>query len=95
MKIAAAYQSQQDSCLARMPLVNQNTSEGLKPVNGACYTALEAIFDKKFPGHPISQRQRPPFRLASEQYLSGSHQHEDRMPVEASITAKRLDLLGP
>jgi hypothetical protein len=78
-----------------MPLINQNTGEGLKPVNGARYTALEAIFDKKFPGHPIYQRQRSPFRLASEQYLSGSHQHENQMTEEASRSAKRLDPLGP
>jgi hypothetical protein len=38
-----------------MPVVvNQNTHQGLKLVNGASYTALEVILDQKYPGHRIS-----------------------------------------
>lgn len=37
-----------------MPVVvNKNTYQGLKLVNGARYTALEVILDKKHPGHRI------------------------------------------
>jgi hypothetical protein len=38
-----------------MPVVvNQNTHQGLKLVNGASYTALEVILDKAHPGHRIN-----------------------------------------
>jgi hypothetical protein len=38
-----------------MPVVvNQNTHQGLKLVNGASYTALEVILDQKYPGDRIS-----------------------------------------
>jgi len=38
-----------------MPVVvNQNTHQGLKLVNGAPYTALNIIVDKAYPGHRIS-----------------------------------------
>ena len=38
-----------------MPVVvNQNTHQGLKLVNGASYTALDVIVDKAYPGHRIS-----------------------------------------
>ncbi|KAM4061630.1 PIF1-like helicase [Hirsutella rhossiliensis] len=38
-----------------MPVVvNHNTHQGLKLVNGASYTALEVILDKSYPGHRIS-----------------------------------------
>jgi hypothetical protein len=38
-----------------MPVVvNQNTHQGLKLVNGASYTALDVILDKAYPGHRIS-----------------------------------------
>lgn len=38
-----------------MPVVvNQNTHQGLKLVNGASYTALDVIVDKAHPGHRIS-----------------------------------------
>ncbi|KAM5349348.1 hypothetical protein ACJ41O_005853 [Fusarium nematophilum] len=38
-----------------MPVVvNQNTHQGLKLVNGASYTALEVIVDKAFPGYQVS-----------------------------------------
>lgn len=36
-----------------MPVVvNQNTHQGLKLVNGASYTAVEVVLDRKYPGHP-------------------------------------------
>ena len=34
-------------------VVNQNTYQGLKLVNGASYEALDVIFDKAYPGHRI------------------------------------------
>jgi hypothetical protein len=38
-----------------MPVVvNHNTHQGLKLVNGAAYTALDVILDKAYPGHHIS-----------------------------------------
>jgi hypothetical protein len=38
-----------------MPVVvNQNTHQGLKVVNGASYTALDVVIDKAHPGHRIS-----------------------------------------
>jgi hypothetical protein len=38
-----------------MPVVvNQNTHQGLKLVNGASYMALEVILDRKHPGHRVS-----------------------------------------
>jgi hypothetical protein len=38
-----------------MPVVvNQNTHQGLKLVNGASYTALDVILDKAHPGHRIN-----------------------------------------
>ena len=38
-----------------MPIVvNQNTHQGLKLVNGAAYTALDVILDKAYPGHRVS-----------------------------------------
>lgn len=38
-----------------MPVVvNQNTHQGLKLVNGARYTAMSIILDKAYPGHRIS-----------------------------------------
>ncbi|OWT42456.1 PIF1-like helicase domain-containing protein [Pochonia chlamydosporia 170] len=38
-----------------MPIVvNHNTHQGLKLVNGASYTALDVILDKAYPGHRIS-----------------------------------------
>ncbi|OAQ58219.2 ATP-dependent DNA helicase PIF1 [Pochonia chlamydosporia 170] len=38
-----------------MPVVvNRNTHQGLKLVNGASYTGLEVILDKAYPGHRIS-----------------------------------------
>ncbi|RKK60746.1 hypothetical protein BFJ69_g17203 [Fusarium oxysporum] len=38
-----------------MPVVvNHNTHQGLKLVNGASYTAVEVIVDKAYPGHRIS-----------------------------------------
>jgi hypothetical protein len=38
-----------------MPVVvNQNTHQGLKLVNGASYTALDVILDKAYPGHRIN-----------------------------------------
>ncbi|KAL8353860.1 hypothetical protein RB601_003614 [Gaeumannomyces tritici] len=38
-----------------MPVVvNQNTHQGLKVVNGAAYTALDVILDKAHPGHRVS-----------------------------------------
>jgi hypothetical protein len=38
-----------------MPVVvNQNTHQGLKVVNGASYTALDVVMDKAHPGHRIS-----------------------------------------
>lgn len=38
-----------------MPVVvNQNTHQGLKLVNGANYTAVDVILDKAYPGHRIS-----------------------------------------
>ncbi|KAM4061649.1 PIF1-like helicase [Hirsutella rhossiliensis] len=38
-----------------MPVVvNQNTHQGLKLVNGAGYTAVEVIPDRAFPGHRVS-----------------------------------------
>uniref|UniRef100_A0A8H7K5F3 Uncharacterized protein n=1 Tax=Bionectria ochroleuca TaxID=29856 RepID=A0A8H7K5F3_BIOOC len=38
-----------------MPVVvNQNTHQGLKLVNGASYTALEVVVDKAFPGYQVS-----------------------------------------
>ncbi|KAM4064094.1 PIF1-like helicase [Hirsutella rhossiliensis] len=48
-----------------MPVVvNHNTHQGLKLVNGAGYTALEVVLDKSYPGHRITadttcQRKRP------------------------------------
>ena len=37
-----------------MPIVvNQNT-QGLKLVNGAAYTVLDVILDKRYPGHRIN-----------------------------------------
>ena len=35
-------------------IVNQNTHQGLKLVNGARYTAINVILDKTYPGHRIS-----------------------------------------
>ncbi|KAM4064222.1 PIF1-like helicase [Hirsutella rhossiliensis] len=41
--------------VAGMPIVvNHNTHQGLKPVNGASYSAVEVIVDKAYPGHRIS-----------------------------------------
>ncbi|KAM4061799.1 PIF1 protein [Hirsutella rhossiliensis] len=41
--------------VAGMPaVVNHNTHQGLKLVNGASYTAVEVIVDKAYPGHRIS-----------------------------------------
>jgi len=38
-----------------MPVVvNQNTHQGLKLVNGASYTALDVILDKAHPGHCVN-----------------------------------------
>ncbi|KJZ69660.1 hypothetical protein HIM_10955 [Hirsutella minnesotensis 3608] len=38
-----------------MPIVvNHNTHQGLKVVNGASYSAVEVIVDKAYPGHRIS-----------------------------------------
>jgi hypothetical protein len=38
-----------------MPVVvNQNTHQGLKLVNGASYTALDVILDKAHPGHRVN-----------------------------------------
>ncbi|KAK0510151.1 hypothetical protein JMJ35_007545 [Cladonia borealis] len=38
-----------------MPVVvNQNTHQGLKLVNGASYTAVEVVLDRKYPAHRIS-----------------------------------------
>ena len=38
-----------------MPIiVNQNTHQGLKLVNGASYTASDVILDKAHPGHRIN-----------------------------------------
>jgi hypothetical protein len=38
-----------------MPIImNQNTHQGLKLVNGASYTALDFILDKAYPGHRIN-----------------------------------------
>jgi len=38
-----------------MPVVvNQNTHQGLKRVNGAGYTALDVVLDKAHPGHRVS-----------------------------------------
>jgi hypothetical protein len=38
-----------------MPIVvNQNTHQGLKLVNGAAYAALDVILDKAYPGHRVS-----------------------------------------
>ena len=38
-----------------MPVVvNQNTHQGLKLVNGAGYTALDVILDKAYPGHRVN-----------------------------------------
>ena len=38
-----------------MPIVvNRNTYQGLKLVNGSSYTALEVIIDKEYPGHRVS-----------------------------------------
>lgn len=38
-----------------MPIVvNQNTHQGLKLVNGASYTALDVVLDKAYPGHRVS-----------------------------------------
>ncbi|KJZ71585.1 hypothetical protein HIM_09054 [Hirsutella minnesotensis 3608] len=38
-----------------MPVVvNHNTHQGLKLVNGASYTAVEVILDKSYPGHRVS-----------------------------------------
>ncbi|KJZ69394.1 hypothetical protein HIM_11210 [Hirsutella minnesotensis 3608] len=38
-----------------MPVVvNHNTHQGLKLVNGASYTALEVVIDKSYPGHRVS-----------------------------------------
>ncbi|XP_044715214.1 PIF1-like helicase domain-containing protein [Hirsutella rhossiliensis] len=38
-----------------MPVVvNHNTHQGLKLVNGAGYTALEVVLDKSYPGHRIT-----------------------------------------
>ncbi|KAK0718686.1 hypothetical protein B0T26DRAFT_713935, partial [Lasiosphaeria miniovina] len=38
-----------------MPVVvNQNTHQGLKLVNGASYTALNVILDKAHPGHRVN-----------------------------------------
>src|SRR5436190_21106521 len=37
-----------------MPVVmNKNTHQGLKLVNGASYTVLDVIIDKVYPGHHI------------------------------------------
>ncbi|KAM4066738.1 PIF1-like helicase [Hirsutella rhossiliensis] len=56
-----------------MPVVvNQNTHQGLKLVNGAGYTAVEVIPDRAFPGHRVSAELTIHFRppagivLASE-----------------------------
>ncbi|KAM4054520.1 PIF1-like helicase [Hirsutella rhossiliensis] len=41
--------------VAGMPIVvNHNTHQGLKLVNGASYSAVEVIVDKAYPGHRIS-----------------------------------------
>ncbi|KJZ68701.1 hypothetical protein HIM_11915 [Hirsutella minnesotensis 3608] len=41
--------------VAGMPIVvNHNTRQGLKLVNGASYSAVEVIVDKAYPGHRIS-----------------------------------------
>ncbi|KAK8912236.1 hypothetical protein VCV18_012633 [Metarhizium anisopliae] len=38
-----------------MPIVvNKNTLQGLKLVNGASYTAVDVVLDKAYPGHRIS-----------------------------------------
>jgi hypothetical protein len=38
-----------------MPVVvNQNTHQGLKLVNGASYEAVDVILDKAYPGHRIN-----------------------------------------
>jgi len=39
----------------RMPVVvNRNTYQGLKLVNGASYEVLDVILDKAYPGHRIN-----------------------------------------
>ncbi|KID59374.1 hypothetical protein MBR_10622, partial [Metarhizium brunneum ARSEF 3297] len=36
-------------------VVNQNTHQGLKVVNGSRYVALDVILDRKYPGYRISR----------------------------------------
>lgn len=41
--------------VAGMPIVvNKNTHQGLKLVNGASYTAVDVVLDKAFPGYQVS-----------------------------------------
>ena len=35
-------------------VVNRNTHQGLKLVNGAGYTAVDVVLDKAYPGHCVS-----------------------------------------
>ena len=37
-----------------MPVVSQNTHQGLKLVNGARYEVLDVILDRAYPGHWIN-----------------------------------------
>jgi len=36
-------------------VVNHNTHQGLKLVNGAAYKAVEVVLDKSYPGHKVSE----------------------------------------
>jgi hypothetical protein len=40
-------------------VVDQNTNQGLKLVNGAGYTALDFVLDKTYPGHRVNAETIP------------------------------------
>ncbi|XP_044718817.1 PIF1-like helicase domain-containing protein [Hirsutella rhossiliensis] len=86
--------------VAGMPIVvNHNTHQGLKLVNGASYSAVEVIVDKAYPGHRISAdmtihfgRRRGSFSNRRRRDISTSASEKGR--GNATTSAERCDPYG-
>jgi hypothetical protein len=89
-----------------MPIVvNRNTHQGLKLVNGDSFEVLDVILDKAYPGYRINANtlrpagrdpagggvnERLPLRgHAARCHPPDTNQHENRVPEEAAVAKNR------
>ncbi|KAM4061742.1 PIF1-like helicase [Hirsutella rhossiliensis] len=81
--------------VAGMPIVvNHNTHQGLKLVNGASYSAVEVIVDKAYPGHRISADMTIHFGRRRDHSRIGDDEISPLLPAKKAVATQRRQPKG-